>query len=79
LAQYTFLPSMIEVEGDASSLESLSSLSIPLDVTNMKSTQTQNIPETALESLPMGVQIVNKIPLQCTLVLKPLVSTERNN
>jgi YbbR domain-containing protein len=79
LAQYTFSPSMIEVEGDATSLESLSSLSIPIEVTNSKTTQTRTITDIPLDALPAGVQIVNKISLQCTLVLKPIGETERNN
>jgi YbbR domain-containing protein len=82
LAQYTFSPSMIEVEGDATSLESLSSLSIPVEITNMKTTQTRTITDIPVDALPTGVQVVNKTPLQCTLVLKPLNSSseaERNN
>jgi YbbR domain-containing protein len=72
LDQYAFTPSMVEVEGEEARLETLSSLSLPVDVTNLQENKTLDVPEVPMRSALPGVRILNNTPIKVSLTVHSL-------
>jgi YbbR domain-containing protein len=72
LSGYTFTPNMIEVDGDAASLESLSAITLPVEINNIQANQTRTLSDIPVEMLPTGVQWINKAPFALTLTVRRL-------